>query len=119
MFGSEWGGVFPENEKVHFDKQHKYYIFNTDKADGPGVHWTGLYVDHDTKNIYVFDSFDRETSKLLPDLYIDIKMNHFKVKKGAHKVHQQDCQLSCGQRSMAYLMLVKKYGISKVLKSAF
>ena len=119
LFGSEFGGVYPEDAKVKFDKKHSYYIFNTDKASGGGVHWLGIYVDHTTKSVYVFDTFDRETSKLVPDLYVDIKHNHFRIRKGAHHIHQKDCQLSCGQRSISYLMLVKKFGIKKVMDSNF
>ncbi len=119
IFGSEFGGVYPEDQKVRFDKNHKYYIFNTDKANQPGTHWISVYVDHPNKQIVVFDTFDRQTSKLVPDLYLDIKYNHMRVRKGAHKVHQKDCEMNCGEKSMAYLVLVSYYGIEKVLDSSF
>ena len=118
-FGKEWGGCFAENIKVNFDGNKKYYIFNTDKANESGTHWISVYVDHAKKTVYVFDTFDRETSKLLPDLYLDIKDNHMRIKKGARHIHQKDCELNCGQRSMAYLLLVKNNGIEKILDSSF
>lgn len=119
LIGTEFGGVYPEDENVLFDKKHKYYIFNTDKASGPGEHWLAIYVDHPTKRVIVFDTFNRETSKLVPDLYLDIKKNHMRVRKGAKHIHQKDCELNCGERSMSYLLLVKKFGIEKVLDSTF
>ena len=106
---------FAEDQKVKFDNKHNYYIFNTDKASGAGIHWIAVYVDHSNKTAYVFDTFDRETSKLVPDLYLDIKNNHLRVRKSAHTHHQKDCQSSCGQRSLAYLILVKRNGVQKIL----
>ena len=79
QFGSEFGGVFAEDTKVNFDSNKKYYIFNTDKANESGTHWIGVYVDHPNESVYVFDTFHRETSKLLPDLYMDIKHYHMRV----------------------------------------
>ena len=120
-FGSQWGGVYPVDTKVHFDKdkKHKYYIFNTDRADQAGTHWIAIYIDQQTRHAYVFDTFDRETSKLVPALYLDMKESHFRVRKGAKELHQEDCQMDCGQRSLGYLLLVKEHGIDNVMKSSF
>ena len=37
-FGEKFGGVFPEDHKVHFNSNKCYYIFNNDKADAEGCH---------------------------------------------------------------------------------
>ena len=86
FFGKEWGGCFPEDQKIKLNPIQKYYIFNTDKASGAGVHW----VAYPGRTVYIFDTFHRETSKLLPDLYVEIKHEHMKIKRGAHEIHQKD-----------------------------
>ena len=62
----------------------------------------------------MLDTFDRQSSHLLPDVIIEAKKNHFKCKKGALHKLQTDIQEDCGSRSLAWLLLVKKYGIDKV-----
>lgn len=119
LFGSEFGGIYPEDMNINFNDKKSYYIFNTDKSTGSGIHWIAVYVDHENKHVYVFDTFHRQISKLTPDLYLDIKNDGFKVKTTANKIHQKDCQLDCGQRSLSLLILIKKYGLDAVLNSNF
>jgi hypothetical protein len=115
-FGKDWGGIFAENEKIPLNT-YKYFIVNTDKSNQPGTHWCAIYADHKSNIMYVFDSFDRQTSKLLHDVDLNAKQQHFTVRKGEHDIEQLDAQSDCGPRSMSWLILVKKYGIDAV-KSA-
>ena len=114
IFKNEWGGVYPEDAKIKFNKNHSYYIFNNQQSDEAGEHWIALYVNHDNEIIYVFDTFDRQLSHLIPDLDISIKDQHFYVRKPEHRILQTDKQENCGQRSLSWLFLVKKYGIDEV-----
>jgi len=116
LLGSGFAGSFPEDKKIKFNGKRCYYIFNTDKSNQKGCHWTGIYIDHKNKKLYAFDSFDRQISKLLKDVVIDAKKNHFTVKQGTHVIEQQDNQNDCGQRSLAWLLMVKKHGIDDVIK---
>ena len=113
-FGKKFGGIFAEDEKVNFNDNHDYYIFNNEKANRDGCHWLGVYVNHKTKTISILDTFNRQSSQLLPDVIIMAKKNHFKCKKGALHKLQTDAQEDCGQRSLTYLLLVKKYGVEYV-----
>ena len=61
-------------------------------------------------------TFNRQLSKLLHDVEVNAHEKHFTVKKGSHKIHQKESQNDCGQRSMAWLMLVKKHSIDAVIK---
>ena len=117
LFGSQWGGVYAEDEDIKINKNKMYYIVNTDKQNQAGTHWVGLYFDHTHNKLYVFDTFDRQISKLLHDVEVDAKGKHFKVNKGSHMIEQADKQNDCGQRSMSWLQIVKKYGINKVKKA--
>jgi hypothetical protein len=109
-FGHEFGGVYAEDVKVNFDSNKKYYIFNNEKKNQAGCHWLGLYVDHPNKQIFIFDTFNRESSKILPDVIVKCHKNCFKVKKGAFDILQNDNQEDCGERSLTYLLLVKHFG---------
>jgi hypothetical protein len=113
-FGKQFGGVFPEDYKVNFNSNKCYYIFNNDKAGEEGCHWLGVYVNHKDRTVYIFDTFNRQSSQMLPDVLIEAKKKHFKCKKGALDVLQTDAQEDCGQRSLTYLLLVKKYGADYV-----
>ena len=114
LFGNEWGGCLPEDSKIKFNSDKSYYVFNNDKSDQPGRHWIAVYVHHPSKTVYIFDTFNRQSSKILPNVAIDIRKNHFKVRKGEDDIVQTDEQENCGQRSLSWLCLVKKYGIDVV-----
>ena len=113
-FGKKWGGCYPEDEKVNFNDEKEYYIFNNEKKNKQGCHWLGVYVNHKNRVIFVLDTFDRQSSHLLPDVIIEAKKDHFKCKKGALHKLQLDIQEDCGSRSLTWLSLVKKYGIDTV-----
>ena len=117
IFGSSWGGVWAEDSHVALDNSKKYYIFNTDKSSGQGVHWLGVYIDHKNHTVNIFDSFHRQLSKLVPDIDIFFHKNHFIVHGGARHIEQKDDQYDCGPRSLAWLIMVKKYGIDKIKKN--
>ena len=112
-FGKEWGGVYAEDQQIPL-KKYKYFIVNTDKMNESGTHWVALYADHETETLFVFDTFDRQTSKLLHDVDLNARKQHLTVKKGSHELEQKDQQQDCGPRSLSFLILLKKYGISAV-----
>ena len=116
FFGKEWGGCHAEDDKVKLNPTQKYYIFNTDKKTGAGVHWVALYVDYPTKTVYIYSIhfIVKFQNYYLTGLYVEIKSEHMNVKSGAHEKHQRDCQNDCGQRSMAYLLLIKKFGVKPI-----
>ena len=116
IFKKEWGGVYAEDDKLPLQYPYKYFIVNTDKANQEGTHWTAVYADIQHKRIYIYDTFNRQLSKLLHDVEVNAHEKHFTVKKGSHKIHQKESQNDCGQRSMAWLMLVKKHGIVAEIK---
>ena len=64
LYGSKWGGVFPQ-DLVPL-KKNKYYICNTDTSKGDGVHWCGIVTT--AKTCFVFDSFACQPTNLLKHL---------------------------------------------------
>ena len=76
-------------------------IVNLDKSTESGSHWISLYK---YKNkIYMYDSFDRKISNFRK---VEIDSNMF----------QNSTETDCGQRSIAFLVLVEIIGLYDTLK---
>lgn len=88
-----------------------YMIINTDFTGRPGIHWvSGI---KQGKNLYIYDSFGRKSSTLLPNLFQRMK------DKGYH-IHDADTtdqdqygtkSVDCGHRSISALKICNDYGI--------
>jgi hypothetical protein len=112
LFGSKFYGVFPSDKipKLNFHK--KYCILNLDKSNQPGSHWIACVLDGND-DIYIFDTYDRSIKKILPIIY---KVKHHRILSGNKSVLQKIDGEDCGQRCIAWLLLVEKYGIDVAKK---
>ena len=82
-------------------KNNQSCIVNLDKSNQSGTHWISLYK---YKNkIYMYDSFNRKISDFRK---VDIDSNMF----------QNSTETDCGQRSIAFLVLVEIIGLYDTLK---
>ena len=90
-------------------------MINTDKKEGSGIHWcSGIKKG---KNVYLYDSYGRNSSKIL-------KMFVNKLKKKGYKIHNTDIfdydqrghtSSSCGHRCISSLKIADKYGIKSFM----
>jgi hypothetical protein len=76
-------------------------IVNLDTSDQNGSHWIAIY--RYKNKTYMFDSFDRKITKYK-------KVDIDKI------VTQKPRELNCGQRCIAFLVLVEILGINDTLK---
>ena len=76
----------------------------------PGSHWVAIYTT--AKTFYIYDSFGRHTTNLLPIL--NHKLNTKKVKHHT-ELNKFGTTEICGQLCLAWLCVVKKYGIKKAM----
>ena len=90
MFGSEWDGVFPADKVVI----NRYGIANFDETGEVGSHWVAIAKISDKYIIY--DSFGRA------DWDDDAE--------------QHVSETNCGQRCLAWLMVVHEQGVEKALE---
>ena len=75
LFKSHWGGCHPSDWKNL--KPNKFYVFNTDPSNKPGLHWLGGIT---TKtNLYLYDSYARQAPLLVKNLSQHAKKLGFKV----------------------------------------
>ena len=89
LFGKQWGGAYPEDFDADFEnKKKRYYIYNTDKSNEEGTHWVALYCEHETDEVFVFDTFNRQISRLMPETVKEIRHDGYMPRKGTYKVLQ-------------------------------
>jgi len=97
-------GVYPK-DRIPFTRfrNNNSLIFNLDNHNDPGSHWCAMYKDKG--NLYVYDSFGRI---VLPSVSSIIYTDPDK--------EQRNNETNCGQRCIAWLIIVHKYGIQKALQ---
>ncbi len=113
-FGDLWLGANSQDEVQLPKNKYSFQIINTDISSNPGIHWIGLFTS--PKMAYVYDSYGRNTEKLLPILCKQLKREKLKYKESLRDAEQFGATSKiCGQLSMAWLMVVFDYGIEAAL----
>ena len=116
LFGKKYLGTYPI-DKIKLDK-NGYMIVNTDESGESGEHWVAIIVD--SKNVYVYDSYGRDTKNILPLLVQKAKKKKLKIVESRRDAEQDDSKPydrnTCGQRCLAWLLVVSELGIKNALK---
>ena len=105
IFGEDYIGTFSSDEMPKLIKENQCFILNTDssKSRNKTGHWVGFYKLNN--KLYFYDSFSRPASSL---------SKYWKYKKlynaNTKDRDQSFSEMDCGSRSMAYLVVFKKYG---------
>ena len=118
LIGKSFKGVYAYDKlplkKIASDEE-AYYIINTDPSHKPGEHWVAVY--QLGSKLYIYDSFGRESSKLLPGLLKRLKAKKFKyVDSDILDAEQPPSELSCGLRVLGIMLVIKHLGIEAALK---
>jgi len=116
LFGIKYRGSYAQNHK--FQIKQGYYIINTDLSDGDGIHWIAGIATK--KTFYLYDSFARELTKVVPLLIKRLKSAGFNVKydtkdKEQRIAYNNKITVSCGHACLAFLTIAHKYGIKKAM----
>ena len=88
-----------------------YFIINTDLTGGPGIHW--MAVVKQSHNVYVYDSFGRHASNLIPAFVQKMADRGLNV----YNTDTSDADqfgyksVDCGHRSISALLIFNKYGL--------
>lgn len=107
-FKNHFKGVFPSDIMPEL-KNGDCCLFNLDKHNEQGSHWIAVYCDK--KNIIVYDSFGRPTKKIIPTLS-NLKKH---IIDAEYDPEQKIIENNCGQRSLAWLLFLKAFGIKRAL----
>jgi hypothetical protein len=115
--GNMYLGTFSQDNlpwhKIKNKKKPIMAIINTDVANKPGVHWVALYIT--PKTIYIWDSYGRDTNKLLPVFAKQMKFYKIKSKDADPDKNQTNTSKICGQLCLSFLSTVKQVGIRNAL----
>jgi hypothetical protein len=83
-------------------------IVNIDNHTQAGTHWLGLAKKG--SRVYLYDSFGRPVEKTLPHLAEQCRAQGLTLDAKRSKPEQTSNQNDCGARSLAWLLLFKRYG---------
>ena len=100
IFGDRFKNVYCSNDSIRL-KNNECCIVNTDSSKQEGSHWISLYKYKD--HYFVWDSFARDIHTL---------SKFFRFKKWINVEHPREESFkssSCGQLSMAWMLLFDKY----------
>jgi len=117
LFGSKFLGVFEQDCLPLSSMKNKYAIINVDKKRNSrgnlnrGSHWVAIA--NKSGKLLIFDSFGRQTKKLLQHLYKQMKKNKIGYKDTEYDAEQHWIQQNCGQLAVSWLVYFDKYGPEK------
>lgn len=119
LFGKNYMGTFSADEIPDIgkgvtegtitSKSPLYLIANLDDSDEPGSHWIAIAFDVEKKKIWVYDSFGRDTNKIIPVLAKKFGKNNLRMAEDDSE--QMISEEDCGARSLAFLYVFDRYGV--------
>jgi hypothetical protein len=117
LFGSKYKSSYAVDAVFPFVPG--YYIINTDVTTGPGIHWIALVLTK--KTAYIYDSFARSPT-VINSLTKKLIKHGFKIvssdrsDKEQRMTNRGELVVICGHACLAWLTIVKLYGIRKAIK---
>jgi hypothetical protein len=113
--GKQYVGCFSQNN-VPSNKlpSRCMFIFNQDISTGAGIHWIACFKQG--KTYYVYDSFGRKSTSLVPIFVKQVIRSGGNIKDSDYSKEQSDYQEDCGERAIVFLICVRKFGIEKAIQ---
>ena len=109
-FKGKFKGSYAVDER--FSLKPGYYVINTDKSAGSGIHWVSLIIT--SKNATLYDSFGRRSDTLLKILVNRLKANGFKIiDSDRSDKEQKDVEIICGHLCISFLHIAAELGVAK------
>jgi hypothetical protein len=103
LFGSDYLGTYSSDQFPKYIRDGQVFILNTESSRKNGEHWVAFAKIN--KKLYYYDSYSRSKSEL---------SSYWKNRKmiNANKTDRDQSYLedSCGSRSIAFLILIKRFG---------
>ncbi len=114
IFGDKYIGTFAQ-DKYPMNK-HGFAIVNKDtskKINTDDAHWVAIYSTR--TRLYIYDSFGRHTSFVLPIIYEKAQKHNKKIYESKRDAEQFGYSEICGHLATAWLCVVKELGVRKAL----
>ena len=115
QFGLKYRGCHAQDAQIAY--KPGYYVFNTDVSSQPGEHWLAGYATK--KTMYIFDTFARDITKLVPILAKRLRMAKLKIissdrsDKEQRATNKGQMVVICGHSVIAWMVCAQKFGIRK------
>lgn len=109
ILGDKYKGTFTSDNIPFLTDTKPYCIVNLDNSHQSGSHWVGIAKYYKKDRYLVYDSFGRETKKILPSALN--KFGRGSVVDTDHDQEQYIQESNCGQRSLSFLILTDLFGI--------
>ena len=110
LFEDNFSGTYPSDKIPTLTKKKNMCILNLDSSDVSGSHWIACVLENGV--VYVYDSFDRRSSKIIPSLFKKYKVvRNTDCTNVSKPIRQKNYQESCGQRCITALLIYKIYGL--------
>ena len=107
----KYRGCFMQDELKEY--KNGYYIINTDTKNNTGIHWVAMY--NTPTSSYIFDSYGRDTHKIMPILKKTIQGGGRKIVESDKDQDQKNSQV-CGHICIAWILCSLEFGIKKTIK---
>jgi hypothetical protein len=110
LLGKKFIGVYAQDK---LPIKTGYYVINTDLSktiNSDSAHWVGIY--QTPKTLFIYDSYGRNTSYVLPLIYKNTKKKIIESRKDPEQYGQSAL---CGQLSICFLCVIHDLGIRKAL----
>ena len=108
LLGIKFKGVFPSDKIPKLNDLKPYCILNLDKSTESGSHWIALAKIHGKESSLCYDSFGRSNKKIIPALK---NSGNGTIQDTDRDAEQEIIQQDCGARSLAFLVVLDKYGV--------
>jgi hypothetical protein len=108
LLGVKFKGVFPSDKIPKLNDLKPYCILNLDKSTQSGSHWVSVAKIHGEDKSITYDSFGRSNKKIIPALS---SSGNGTIIDTDRDVEQKIEETDCGARSLAWLVVLDKYGV--------
>lgn len=108
LLGVKFKGVFPSDKIPKLNDLKPYCVLNLDKSTQPGSHWVALSKINGKNSCILYDSFGRSNKKIMPNL---VNSKNGKILDSDRDAEQKISESDCGARSLAFLVVLDKYGV--------
>ena len=111
LFGKKFRGVYSQDTLPV--GRRGMSIVNVDTSGKPGSHWVAVVETGDC--IYIYDSFARYLSDLMPILEAKLNRKKIHIHEKLNKKTQAVDSSVCGQLSLSFLCVVHELGIEAAM----
>jgi hypothetical protein len=109
ILGTKYKGTFTSDAIPFLTDKRPYCIVNLDNSHQSGSHWIGIAKYPKKDRYLVYDSFGRDTKKILPSALN--KFGSGNIVDTDSDAEQKAIETNCGQRCLAFLILSDLFGI--------